>query len=464
MLVGFIGAETMRQIMICIAALVATMPAFAADGPHTLSLTVYNDNLALVQDERHLDIPAGRTRVEFKDVSASIKPETVALSGAGLGVVEQNFDYDLLTPAKMMEKAVGQQIEIVRTNPGTGAQTTEKAIVLSVNDGVVLKIGNRIEVLRDDGVPTRVIFASIPENLRAQPTLSVTLNAASGGPHDVTLSYLTTGLSWKADYVALFDEAKGMLRLQGWVTLTNSSGTSFKDARTQLVAGDINISDNGGNDWQAQQRRSAVRTGGSGANDQAGIADYYLYSLPERVTVAEAQTKQVSFLDLEGVKAKKVYEYRTSSFASDDNPTHVDSDVDFSNSGKSLPAGTIRIYLRDEAGAPKFAGEDNVDHTPAGSQLSVKLGEAFDVTVQPTLVASEKLSRSSTRYSMSYLVRNARSEPVTVELRQGGLWRDGKVDSESLPSRRIDAGTLGWSVPVPANGETTLTFTVDSGN
>ena len=379
-----------RQIGLIVASSRRCRP-FAADAPHTLSITVYNDNLALVQDERHLDIPAGRTRSNSRMFPPASSPETVALSGAGLGVVEQNFDYDLLTPAKMMEKAVGQQIEIVRTNPGTGAQTTEKAIVLSVNDGVVLKIGNRIEVLRDDGVPTRVIFYSIPENLRAQPTLSVTLNAASGGPHDVTLSYLTTGLSWKADYVALFDEAKGMLRLQGWVTLTNSSGTSFKDARTQLVAGDINISDNGGNDWQAQQRRSAVRTGGSGANDQAGIADYYLYSLPERVTVAEAQTKQVSFLDLEGVKAKKVYEYRTIELCQR-RQSHTCRQ---SMSTSQIRESRCRRGRSASICATRPARQNSQVKTMSitrrrGRELSVKLGEAFDVTVQPTLSPAKR--------------------------------------------------------------------------
>jgi hypothetical protein len=455
----------MRLTILCAALLTGTTflcVASAAEAPDKLSVTVYNDNLALVQDERRLDVSAGRSRLEFKDVSASIKPETVALSGAGLSVVEQNFDYDLLTPAKMMEKAVGQQIEIIRTNPGTGAQTTEKAIVLSVNDGVVLRIGNRIEVLRDDGIPTRVIFASIPENLRAQPTLSVTVDSASAGPRETSLSYLTTGLSWKADYVAMFDEKQSTLKLQGWVTLTNNSGTSFKDAKTQLVAGDLNIPDDGVPEWQRQQRRTSTTGAGTGSSDQATIADYYLYTLPERVTIAQAQTKQVGLLDLQG-SAKKVYEYRTNSFSSEESPGHADVDIDFSNKGKSLPAGIIRVYLRDEAGEPKFAGENNVDHTPAGSELSVKIGEAFDVTVQPTLVSSEKLSRSRTRYSMSYLFRNAQSVPVTAELRQGGLWRDGKVENESLASRRIDANTLGWSVPIPANGETTLTFTVDSG-
>ena len=171
----------MRFSAICIAAITIASAAEAADQSQKLSITVYNNNLALVQDERHLDVPAGRTRFEFKDVSASIKPETVALSGAGFGVVEQNFDYDLLTPSKMMEKAVGHEIEIVRTIPGTGQQTHEKATVLSVNSGVVLRIGNRIEVLSADGLPTQVIFNSIPENLRAQPTLSVTVDAAQAG-------------------------------------------------------------------------------------------------------------------------------------------------------------------------------------------------------------------------------------------------------------------------------------------
>jgi len=452
----------MRRAAIALLLVSVSGAALAADQAQKLSVTVYNNNLALVQDERRLDVPAGRTRLEFKDVSASIKPETVALTSAGLSVVEQNFDYDLLTPAKMMEKAVGHEIQIVRTNPGTGAQTTEKALVLSVNDGVVLKIGNRIEVLRDDGVPTRVIFSSIPENLRAQPTLSVTVNAATGGPHDMTLSYLTTGLSWKADYVALFDDKAEKLRLQGWITLTNNSGTSFKDARTQLVAGDINYSGNEETAWQRRQRM-ANQSAGTQASGQASVADYYLYPLTERVTVAQAQTKQVGFLDIQDVSAKKIYEFRTDSFASEENPEHAAVAIDFSNKGKALPAGTVRVYLRDEAGEPKFAGEDSVDHTPAGSDLSVKIGEAFDGTMQPTVTASEKISRSRTRYTISYLFRNAKPQPVTVELRQGGLWRDGKVDSESLPSRRIDAHTLGWSVPVPANGETTLTFAVDTG-
>ena len=438
--------------------------AIASDPPPQLSLTVYNTDLALVQDVRHLDVPAGRTRLEFKDVSADIRPETVTLSGNGLAVVEQNFDYDLLTPAKMMEKAVGKQIKIIRTIPGTGKETAETATVLSVNDGVILRIGNRIEALRDDGIPTRVEFDSIPENLRASPTLSITVDAASAGARDVTLSYLTTGLSWKADYVAMFDEAESSLRLQGWVTLTNKSGTSYKDAKTELVAGDINLVSTEQEYWQREQtRRNSNRGAGMGANNQESIADYLLYSLPERVTVAENQTKQVGLIDLHGVKAVKTYEYRAPYFTSNESPEHVSSVLKFSNVERALPAGIVRVYMHDDSGESKFVGENDLDHSPAGSDVAITIGEAFDVTAQATLVSSERIYGSRTRYAISYAFRNAQPKPVTVDLRQSGLWRDGKVDVESLPSKRIDANTLGWSVPVPANGETVLTFTVDTG-
>ncbi|MDG2529269.1 DUF4139 domain-containing protein [Caulobacter endophyticus] len=446
----------------CVAAASAPFQMALAQTAPKVSVTIYNSNLALVQDQRTIDVAAGRQRLEFKDVSAAIRPETVSLSSPTLGVVEQNFDYDLLTPDKLMEKAVGRQIKIVRTNPGDGKETTETATVLAANEGVVLKIGDRIEVLRDDGVPTRVIFDKVPETLRARPTLSVTVNADKAGPTPVTLSYLTSGLSWAADYVALFDEKKGALDLQGWITLQNNSGTAFENAQTQLVAGNVSQFNNGGG------YNGGATSAGTEGSDRERIADYYIYPLPERTTIASNQSKQVGFLSAQGVAAKKVYEVREYGFSTDANPQKAITAIQFSNSrlkglGDQLPAGTMRVYMRDQAGDPKFIGENNIGHTSAGSELSIKTGEAFDVSSQATLVSQEKISKTRSRYVMKYLVRNARPEAVTVELRQAGLWRDGKVTDESLPSRRIDARTLAWSVPVPANGETVLTFTVDNG-
>jgi hypothetical protein len=450
--------------------------AFAAGAEgQRLALTIYNQDLALVQDVRSLDFTAGRSRLEFKDVSASIRPETVSLAASGIEIVEQNFDFDLLTPEKMMEKAVGRQVQIVRTNPGNGTEVTETATVLSVNNGVVLKIGDRIEVLRADGAPTRVIFDKVPENLRARPTLSINVQSNAAGRRDATLSYLTTGLSWKADYVALFDEQANKLDMQGWVTLTNKSGTTFTDAVTQLVAGQINISRaDQQNDWQQQQymlqqqRALAARQAGTESGNRRPLADYYVYPLAERTTVADNQTKQVGFIDAQGVAARKVYEYYANWFTTLNDPDHAAVVVRFSNSergglGAQLPAGMVRVYVRDTDGKPRFVGENRIDHIPQGSQISVKTGDAFDVTVQPTVVKQERSGFWRSRYEMEYLVRNARSQPVTLEIRQGGLWREGKVLAESIKSTRPDAYTLQWSVPVAANGETKLTFTVETG-
>lgn len=431
-----------------------------------VSVTIYNSNLALVEDARPLDLKAGRQKLEFKDVSAAIRPETVSLSAPGVTILEQNFDYDLLTPDKLMEKAVGQQVKIVRTNPGDGKETTEFATVLAANEGVVLKIGDRIEVLRDDGVPTRVIFDKVPETLRARPTLSVSVEAATAGARQAKLSYLTSGLSWKADYVALFDEAKNTMDLQGWITLSNNSGTPFENARTQLVAGDVNQLNNGGG--YSPRRSSGMISAGVESGVGERVADYYVYPLPERTTIASNQSKQVGFLSAQGVTAKKVYEVREGWFTSQAEPTKAVVAIQFSNArlaglGSQLPMGTMRVYMRDAAGDPKFVGENAIGHTPAGSELSIKTGEAFDVSSQATLVAESRVSKRLTRYEMKYLLRNAKDQPVTVELRQGGLGRDATVKAESLKGRRIDAQTLGWSVPVPANGETVLTFTVETG-
>lgn len=436
-------------------------------GPPSTSITIYNSNLALVEETRTLDLLAGRQRVEFRDVSAAIRPETVSLAAQGVGVAEQNFDFDLLSPAKMMEKAVGREVQIIRINPGNGQEVRETATVLSVNDGVVLRIGERIEILRDDGVPTRVIFDRVPENLRARPTLSVTVVAAEAGPRQATLSYLTTGLGWKSDYVAMFDEKAGKLDLQGWITLTNQSGTTFENAQAQLVAGNVSLSSAASSGFRPPQPpRGGSMTSAGIEGGQTG-ADYLIYPLPMRTTIAQNQTKQVGFLSAIGVSARKVYQYKTYWFESLTQPKSAEVAVNFANSqasglGAALPAGTMRIYIRDQTGDPKFSGENRVGHTPQGSELSVKMGDAFDVTIQPTVVSEDRINSRNTRYSMSYEVKNARAEPVTVRLVQGGLLRDYRITRESLPSTKLDVSTVEWNVPVPANGTTMLTFTVDN--
>jgi hypothetical protein len=443
--------------------------AAASSEDKQVSLTIYNQDLALVEHVRPLSLPAGQQRVEFAGVSAQILPQTVSFSASNLELIEQNFDYDLLTPAKLMEKAIGGKVRVVRTNPATGAETTELADVLSTTGGTVLRIGNRIEVLRDDNLPARVIFDKVPDNLRARPTLSVLVNAAQPVNEDVRLTYLTHGLSWNADYVAIFEETKGRLAIQGWITLGNKSGTSFTNARAQLVAGDLNISADGESRFEMQARiDSAQRKAGKESGAPPQIADYYLYPLKLPTTIANNQTKQVSFLESDDVKASKGYEISFQNFESSDDPVSAQVRVRFANSkagglGEQLPAGVVRVYARDARGQPQFIGEDHIGHTSAGSDIALRIGDAFDVTVTPTLVQTTKVNKRTTEYQMSYLARNARAQPVTLTLRQLGLWRVNDIRAESIKGRRTDADSFAWDIPVPANGETTLTFTLRQG-
>ncbi|MGE5721772.1 MAG: DUF4139 domain-containing protein [Sphingomonadales bacterium] len=456
---------------ILLSALVAA-PAIAQTAQGDVAVTIYNNDLALVQDTRQLAVPAQRSRQEFPDVSGQIRPETVTLSGEGIEIVEQNFDFDLLSPDKLMEKAVGQEITLVRTNPATGAEARERATVLAVNGGVVLRIGNRIEVLRDDGLPARVIFDKVPENLRARPTLSVTLQSARAGTRPVRLSYLTPGLGWKADYVTLFDERAGKIDVQGWVTLTNTTGTTFANADTLLVAGQVQQEGGDESSYRGYRppRPPTIRKPGTETAGRERLGDFYLYPLPERTTIANRQTKQVSFLDVSGAPAHKAYEYRNSWLGTAEEAQSADTVLKFSTAreqglGDALPAGTVRVYMRDARGNAQFIGENAIGHTPMGSELGVKTGEAFDVKVQPVVEQRERISSSRWKTSMRYTFSNARPEPVSVDLVQAGLdsyWDDTRITEESMKSERRSSDQAVWHVPVPANGTATLTATFDT--
>lgn len=466
-----------------------------------LDVTIYNGGQALVQDVRQLNIASGRSRIEFPDVSAQIRPETLSFNAAGAGIIEQNFDFDILTPTKLMEKAIGQTVTLIRTNPATGAELRERATVLSTAGGVVVKMGDRIEVLRDDGLPVRVIFDRVPPNLRARPTLSVTVESDRAGTRPASIRYLTGGLGWSADYVALYDEAKGTTDMQGWVTLTNQTGTTFNNADTVLVAG--NPAGASGNRNVYRRPSPPPPPGafvpGTETADRERLGDYYLYPLSGRTTIANAQTKQVSFLDVQAVPAKKVYARSVGWLASDSQPVNVASAIGFSTSreqglGDALPAGTVRFYQRDRNGTPQFVGESSIGHTPMGSALTLTTGDAFDVFVQAEVVGRDRITanewEASSRYrvikdgevvrevtreraveywrtTMRYTFTNAKPTPVEVQLTQGGLdrgwWsRDYRVTSEDVPGEQVNADTRKYLVTVPANGKREVRVTYET--
>ena len=467
-----------------------------------VSVTIYNNGLGLVQDVRQLEIAAGRSTIAFPDVSAQIRPETLSFAAEGTGIVEQNFDFDLLTPQKLMEKAIGQTVTLVRTNPATGQETRERATVLSTAGGVVIQVGDRIEVLRDDGLPVRVIFDRVPPNLRARPTLSVTVESRRAGTRPASIRYLTPGLGWSSDYVALYDEGKGTIDMQGWVTLTNSTGTTFHSANTLLVAGNPNLG--GGSPVYRGRSMPPAPPGrtmvpGTETADREQLGDFYLYPIAERTTIANNQTKQVSFLDVQAVPARKIYGRTVGWLNSDSQPVNVQSQIAFSSSrdgglGDALPAGTVRFYQRDRAGTPQFIGENGIGHTPMGSELTLSTGDAFDVFVQAEVEARDRITAAdyerSARYrviedgrvtrtveveravdfwrtTMRYTLTNAKSTPVDVELVQAGLdrgwWgRDFRVVSEDVTGEQLNADRRKYVITVPANGKREVRVTYET--
>ena len=443
-----------------------------------VAVTIYNDNLALVKDMRRLTLPTGAAALAFRDVSAKMRPETALLRSnshpGALRVVEQNFDFDLLSPQKLLEKYVGRSVSVVRTHPTTGAETTESAQVLATNGGVVLQMGNRIET----GVPGRLVFGELPPTLRDRPTLVMQLDNLQAQAQDVELSYLTSGLAWRADYVVELAAKDDALDLSGWVTLTNTSGASYRNAKLQLVAGDVNR--------VRPQVQSPARTLAMApapmakrANDMSeeSLFEYHLYTLARPTTIAENQTKQVALLAASDVAARKelvLYGndfYYQSQAGLRGQKLKVSVFVGFDNKegqhlGIPLPKGIVRVYKKDKAGNAQFIGEDRIDHTPKNEKVRLKLGEAFDVTADRRqmdfkVVSNDSRKGSVFESSFEVVLKNAKSEAVQV-LVQEPIPGDWQITSTSHAHTKLAANLAQWAVAVPAQGSTTLSYRVVS--
>ncbi len=442
----------------------------------SVAVTIYNENLALIKDQRTITLDKGFNLLAFRGVSAKMRAETALLrnlNNAGLKVIEQNFDFDLLTPQKLLEKYVGKQVKIATMNPVTGEEKIEQATVLSTNNGVVVQIDDRIET----NPHGRYIFDKVPENLRDQPTLVIQLNSATSKSQDVELSYLSSGLSWKADYVAELNAKDDKLDLVGWVTLNNTSGTSYNNAKLQLVAGDVNIVKNEflrKNNGRAMPAAKMMVMEDSAMQEES-LFEYHLYSLNRPTTISNNQTKQVSLLTATQVPVKKEFllqgntYYYQSSYGDIGQKMKVGVYVEFKNKeesglGMPLPKGTVRVYKKDKSGNAQFIGEDNIDHTPKNEDVRLKLGDAFDITADKKQTNFEKrvaFGKYSYAYESAYEVKikNAKSEAVTVVVREP-VPGDWKMLEHSHPFKKVAAGTVEWHIEVPAEGSTTLEYNV----
>ena len=440
-----------------------------AEDREDVAVAIYNDSLALIKETRRIDFDHGVNDIALRDVSARMRPETAALraiSGPPLRLIEQNFDFDLLTPQTLLDKYVGQTVGVIRTNPATGVETRESAQVLATNSGTVLKFADRIET----GVPGRLTFPGVPGNLRDRPTLVVKLESATFGPQVVELSYLSGGLSWKADYVAELAADETKMDLAGWVTLTNQSGTAYENAKLQLVAGDVNRMQE---DFARQPMVKAMAAP-SPMREMAReeVFDYHLYTLGQPTTIRDNQTKQVALLSAALVPVRKEYllagqAWYYQSQASDlGQKQKIAVFLEFENAGgdlgKPLPKGVVRVYKKDSKGNAIFIGEDGIDHTAKNDKVRLKMGNAFDVNANRKqtnykLIAGRPNPIVETAWRIEF--NNAKDQPVTVKVVEP-MPGDWEIASESQEHVKGDAHSAVWQVAVPAGGKAALEYAV----
>ncbi len=439
-----------------------------AEARETLSLTVYNQNLALVVERRRAELPAGAARLRLSDVSPQLQPGSVSLSGPDLRVLELSSHFDLLTPYRLLEASLGRTVRLARFNPMTGEETVEEATVLSVQDGVVLKVGERIEAERGDfgGGLRRLIFDEIPAGLAETPTLGALVESQGGKA--VTLSYLTGGLTWQADYIASLDEAAGTLAISGMATLTNSSMTAYPGARLRLVAGTVNRA---GGPVQPMARAAMKATlSMAEAAEMAPQAEgeLYVYDPGRAVSLLPQETKQVALLTASEVPFEQ--EFRLEGLASllgrggEIEPVKAQNLLRFKNDeeaglGKPLPAGILRAYGLGGEAPPLFLGEDRIRHTAKGQEVEVALGQAFDVTGEARQTAFEQLAAGSFEAAQEVTLRNAKARAVSVKV-TGDLPPGWKMLDQSANHETETATRVAWTLEVPAGGETVLTFKV----
>ncbi|MDR2244289.1 MAG: DUF4139 domain-containing protein [Burkholderiales bacterium] len=470
-----------RALALCLAAGMAATVAAQSTAPaenvsraedrKAVAVTIYNESLALIREEREVTLNAGRNLLALREVSGQIKPETASLrslSNARLTLLEQNFDFDLLTPQKLLDKYVGKAVTVVRFNEQSDRETREQATVLANNQGVVLQYADRIET----NLPAnaRIVYNDVPATLRDRPTLVVDLESDKGGVQRAELSYLSGGLSWKADYVASLADDEKTLDLAGWVTLTNKSGAAYENAKLQLVAGEINRVRE---DFRAQRQAVMLDAAPMAAAPMAReeLFEYHLYTLGRTTTLRDQQTKQVALLSAARVPVRKEYRmegaqhwfYSEGKTPERGDKRGVEVFIEFDNKdgdlGQPLPKGTVRVYKKDKEGRPLFIGEDRIDHTPKNELVRLKLGKAFDITGNWKRTDFSRISKRVTEQEITIELSNAKDVPVTVRVVEP-VPGDWKMLKESHPHIKSSASLAMWDVPVPADGKSTLKYRV----
>jgi hypothetical protein len=436
----------------------------------SVALTIYNSDIGLVKDQRDIEFGAGDNTLQFMDVAAQILPATVHIKSLtdvqGLRVLEQNYEYDLLNPAKLMEKYVGKEVKLFDKNSYTGKEDWLVGTLLSANDGYVYQIGNEIHI----NPPGRVILPQVPENLMAKPTLVWLLRSAKAGKQKIEASYLTNKITWQADYITVLSADDSKVDLSGWVTIDNKSGATYQNATLKLVAGDVHRVQ----PEQIYTRAMAMEAAPAAPPPQfreEGFFEYHLYTLDRPATVKDNQTKQMTLLSAAAIPVTKrlifqgqqVYFYNPhgeGNFSKQKVSVSLEIDnAQKNNLGIPLPKGTVRVYKADKDGSLQFIGEDAIDHTAKDEKLTVKMGEAFDVIGERKQTDFKRIADTVSETAWEISLRNQKSEPATVRIMEP-VPGDWEVLSASHKYEKADAHTLRFDVAVPQNKEVKVTYRV----
>ncbi len=427
-----------------------------------VSITIYNDDLALVRDTRILQYKQGRGELDFRDVSAQIDATSVHYAASGVSMLEQNFDYDLVSPDKLLEKYIDSEIEVVDENGnvtrGTllsfGTGTSGGQIVLKQPDGSIRSL------LTSKAADIR--YPSLPEGLITKPTLRWLVDASSGGNKETEISYLTGGLSWRADYVMLLNQANDHADLDAWVTIHNTCGAGFKDAALKLMAGEPNRVRDVAPGYRHQMETAVAYMKADGAAPQfteRSFFEYHLYTLQRPATVLNNQTKQISLFPSTDFALKKIFEYDPQ--VDNDN---VSVSVEFENKesnglGMPIPAGLVRVYQKSSDGGQEFIGEDRVKHTPRDEKMRVRIGKAFDVAVERIQKDYRQITSRVTETDWEVRLRNRKTESIEVVVIDN-FWGDWEVVRSSIPHKKVNANKVEFTAACEPDQEVILTYTV----
>jgi hypothetical protein len=422
---------------------------------------------------RNLQIARGTSDLHFMDIAATVNPATVHFRSltepSRVKVLEQNYEYDLLEPEKLLRKYVGRDVTLVRLRRDTNTTREEEvtAHLLSFNNSPVWRINGEIVTgMQAD----HIRFPELPGNLYSRPTLIWTLDNTGAAKHRVEASYLAGKLSWNADYVLTVARDDKTADIDGWVTVTNGSGTAFNNTKLQLVAGDLNrIRQVVGKLDMLRAQRAAAESPADMV--QEAFSDYHLYTLGRKTTINNNETKQVSMLGATAFPILKRYVVEGQNFYYHNvhHPGAPIKDVvqvfyQFKNEeraglGMPMPAGNVRVYQSDSSGGMQFVGEDRIDHSPKDEAINLKIGNAFDVVCERKQTDFEKIAGNTYEVEFEITLRNHKAVPIAVEVNEpiGGSWR---MLQSSHEWTKTSAWAAQFSVPVTPDGTAVLKYRV----